>query len=285
MEIKKIDLLFVAISAVAIVALATASDRWIEGSTSLVIAILCSSTMLLCYLEVYRRMQKSLERVLKTTNELNANNNKLLANHYKQIESLLSVFKFVDLIYPLPETRGWAASPDFLKQIIEIVYSDRPKIVVEASSGVSTVIIGYCLKKNGCGKVISFEHEEKYIKATQKLINLHGLQDFVELVHAPLKSISIHGEQHDWYDISDFSLENTSIDLLVVDGPPGASKKLARYPALPMMYEQLSHNAKVILDDGKRNDEKEIARMWQKEWKVDCSSLNLEKGGFLFSKR
>jgi hypothetical protein len=55
------------------------------------------------------------------------------------------------------------------------------------------------------------------------------------------------------------------VDMLFVDGPPGATWPLARYPAMPIFRDRLTADAVVYLDDGVRADEREIAARWARE--------------------
>jgi predicted O-methyltransferase YrrM len=198
-----------------------------------------------------------------------------------QIESLFSIFSILKLQFPLPTTRGWAASPDLLKEIISLTHRQKPQLVVEASSGVSTLIIAYCLQRLGTGKLISLEHEEKFAQITQNNLSLHGLDDVATVIYAPLVEVEINGAKWLWYDLTKVEIPG-AIDLLIVDGPPGTTQKLARYPAVPMLHKKLSKDAMVLLDDGARSDEAKIVEQWMEELKMTHAEyLPLEKGAYL----
>lgn len=59
-------------------------------------------------------------------------------------------------------------------------------------------------------------------------------------------------------------LRNTQQTILVlVDGPPGDTGPLARFPALPHLLKQFSdHKIHLVLDDYDRAEEKAIAKKW-----------------------
>ncbi|MES9855801.1 MAG: hypothetical protein ABW166_04240 [Sedimenticola sp.] len=40
--------------------------------------------------------------------------------------------------------------------------------------------------------------------------------------------------------------------MLVIDGPSGFIQKHSRYPALPLLFDKLSNNGMVFLDDAAR---------------------------------
>ncbi|MCW8911244.1 MAG: class I SAM-dependent methyltransferase, partial [Gammaproteobacteria bacterium] len=63
-----------------------------------------------------------------------------------------------------------------------------------------------------------------------------------------------------WYSIK--SMPVNSIDMLVIDGPPGFIQPNSRYPALPVLNDRLSNNCKIFMDDASRDDEKNIIQLW-----------------------
>ena len=60
------------------------------------------------------------------------------------MQSIYSIFQFNT---PLPATRKMAASPDFLKLLVDTILSEKPKLVVELGSGISTILTGKALEK------------------------------------------------------------------------------------------------------------------------------------------
>jgi hypothetical protein len=52
------------------------------------------------------------------------------------------------------------------------------------------------------------------------------------------------------------------VDVLVVDGPPGDTGLLARYPAVPVLRKAMSPTCVVLLDDANRADEQAIGKRW-----------------------
>lgn len=249
------------------------------GDAVLIILIILSTVLvLIVFLEISRSIQKKHEfwhrKQLQQQEQL-----------YSQIESLFSLFFTLQPKMAFPDMRSYAASPDLLKKIMEVVLTDRPGFVLEASSGVSTLVIAYCLKLLGKGRVVSLEHDTKYATISQQLISSHGLEDIASIVHAPMKVFLINGNNWLWYDKDRIDIEQR-IDLLIIDGPPGDLQKLARYPALPLLHIHLSDQAKIILDDGYRDDEKAIAALWEKEFDdLVPQFLALEKGAYLFQKQ
>jgi hypothetical protein len=90
------------------------------------------------------------------------------------------------------------------------------------------------------------------------------LTKYVEVVHAPLVDVDVAGETFRWYDLS--KVEGlTDLDIVFVDGPPGTTGPLARYPALPLLRDRCAPGARFILDDAARPDERAIVQRWVRE--------------------
>ena len=78
----------------------------------------------------------------------------------------------------------------------------------------------------------------------------------------------------------------SEIDFLIIDGPPSKGSHYARYPAIPLLFDKLSKDAIIILDDSKRKMEQEIVEKWKKEF--DCFNfeyLDNDKGLYILRKK
>jgi hypothetical protein len=202
-------------------------------------------------------------------------------SQFTQMEAILGLTWAIDPAVPLPNTRGWAASPDLLREIFRQVLAEPPELVIEASSGTSTLVIAYALQRLGRGRVIALEHEAEYAERTRQYIATHGLQDRATVVHAPLVRHEVDGQGMLWYDLTRLVLPGP-IDLLVVDGPPDTVQPMARYPAVPLLRSRFNNETRVILDDGARHDERVTADRWSSRFKARSREyLDLEKGGWL----
>jgi len=200
---------------------------------------------------------------------------------FRQVEALFSLFSTLRPDLPFPDTRDWAASPDFLKKLTELILKQKPQMVAEAGSGVTTLVIGYCLKRLGRGKVISLEHDERFVTTTNELINFHGLTEFACVIHCPLVKVDIGDETFSWYSTEGLRFERP-IDVLVVDGPPAGDEEFPRYPALPLLSAHLARNAFILLDDGRRAGESRTNKRWTAEFApITSEFLPTEKGAFL----
>jgi len=197
---------------------------------------------------------------------------------FRQLEALQGLYAELGLKASLPPTRGWAASPDFLLELARHARTVRPQTVVECSSGTSTLVLARCMQLNGAGKVLSLEHDPYYAAQTRAQLVQHGLQDWAEVLDAPLRPQSLGGEEWPWYDVG--ALPGAlAIEMLVIDGPPLATRAMARYPAGPLLFPRLSTQAYIFLDDAGRSDELAILQRWQQEFPaLRQSARTCEKG-------
>jgi predicted O-methyltransferase YrrM len=189
----------------------------------------------------------------------------LVKTQTREIEALLQLYSRVDPREPMPPSGKWALNPQGLLNLYALVQRHRPQVVVELGSGTSTVWIGYALAPNGGGQLFSIDHDEEYAGQSSQMVRLHRDQMApTEVRHAPLKEISVGGQAFRWYDAARLA-DIERIDLLIVDGPPARTGPQARYPAMPVLREQLSDGALVVLDDAGRDDEHKIIERWLQE--------------------
>jgi predicted O-methyltransferase YrrM len=162
-----------------------------------------------------------------------------------------------------PLNLGWQLSSQAMHEVVRHVLLEQPKVVVECGSGASTMWIGRALRRVGEGRVIALENSADWVAIVTGLLQHEGLSG-VEIRHAPMEPIQVAGHEQPWY--SDSAIADVEeIDLLLVDGPPGRTNKLARYPAVPALRDKLRPGATVMLDDCHRRDEKETLRKWLAE--------------------
>lgn len=193
-------------------------------------------------------------------------------NLYKQQQALASIHSLIDLRSPLPVMGEWAASPDFLTVISEIILDQKPETIVECGSGVSSVVAGYLLEKNERGRIFSLENKNNFYEKNNHLIARHNLSQYVSIVHAPLVESKVNDNSYEWYDTTQIA-DLESIDVLIIDGPAGN-----RYPVLPLLFNQLSDNVFVIIDDCKREKDSTNVLRWLAEFSFEAEWINTEKG-------
>ncbi|MFD2191862.1 class I SAM-dependent methyltransferase [Pistricoccus aurantiacus] len=203
---------------------------------------------------------------------------------YAQLESLSWLQRRLAIKGQLPPLRGWATSPDVLLRLHTHIMATRHQVIVEFGSGASTLLIADALRQNGSGKLISIEHSDHYGAQTLATLQAERLEGWVDLRIGDLEAWEDeHLNPKDaekpsrWYPLS--LLEGIEqVDLLWVDGPPGATCLFSRYPALPALAGKLSPNAEVWMDDTVRQEEKDICERWANDHDFELEYYPLEKG-------
>ena len=191
-------------------------------------------------------------------------------NPYSEIQNRLC------LTQPLPYTPDWSAAPDFISLIVDYALQAKPGVILECSSGLTTLALARCCQINQRGRVISLENGEEYAEQTRLQLQQFALQDYAQVIDAPLQKVTL-GRDYDWYSLE--SLPDVSIDMLVIDGPPGFIQKNSRYPSLPLLFDRLADHCSVFLDDAARDDEKALVAQWQNEFSgVEHEYLDFERG-------
>ena len=203
-----------------------------------------------------------------------------LDSAYNQLEYREWLLKEIDWKgLPIVGSRHFAASPDFLYELYQFLRIEQPKVIVEASSGLSTLICAKYAEKNENSDplVISLESSKKYAGITQMKLKEEGLDSYANVLHAPL----VQSGETEWYDTSklELLLGTQKIDVLVVDGPPASKNDMARAPAFTMLKKFLSPDAVIILDDSNRKGEKKIIASWLSKYDLVVEQdIPTEKG-------
>jgi len=143
----------------------------------------------------------------------------------------------------------WAISDDLATYITQHFEATDPKVVVEFGSGRSTVLMGGLVGDGG--SVTSFEQSPVYAEQT-----------FVEIRNMPWVNLVTTKIVDGWYagvDVPD------QIDFVLVDGP-GPCKDRTRRPAMDKVYDKLSPNAFVVVDDANRVTAQEDVDSWLRDY-------------------
>lgn len=176
-------------------------------------------------------------------------------------QAVAGFYKFMKTELPL-NLGDWAVSAHFLNRLVKEIYLREPDLIVECGSGTSTLVASSCLKDIGKGKIISLDHLDKYAEKTSNLLAVEELDDWANVITAPLKDYELDIGKFKWYG-EKFSENITGkIDMLIIDGPPASLQKFSRYPAIPLLKEFLADDYLILLDDTNRKDEKEIVQRW-----------------------
>ncbi len=234
------------------------------------------------------RMRSLQSKLTSTANSLDVDCSKVTKelteldkNIFSQNESLINIHSLLDIRLPLPKMRGWAISPDFAELLLSEILIRKPANIVEFGSGVSTIITGYALEINNKGHLTSYDHDIFYGDKTAQSLKNHGLSKFATVIDTPISKVNINGRDCNWYGINPATIPK-KIDMLVIDGPPAKTDNEARFPALPFLIEHLANDAVIILDDGIRQQEKDICKQWVAMFpEFTAEYVETEKGAFI----
>lgn len=183
-----------------------------------------------------------------------------------ELSGVLAVYEVLKPMQPYPPFGGWAIAGDCARRLVDSIMTESPRWIVEAGSGLSTVLVARTLQLiGGEGQLISLEHDEAWREKTQMLVDEHGVSQHCRIVYAPLVELDVGEERYMWYDLSEVDLPE-AIDLLFIDGPPKAVGDLARFPAIPLLYDRLSQGAVILMDDADRPDERKAVSRWQSDY-------------------
>lgn len=230
------------------------------------------------------------ERIQERFDKLERHLDRLSLNVIRQLEAFIQLQGCLGPI--LAPLHGWSISADLALLLVRLVQMEPPDLVVEFGSGVSTSVllaalglVGPAAEGAGAGsghasQLIAFEHLPQCHAATEELIRASSHRHWAQVRLAPLEPWSDASGTFSFYGgleaigacLAPLRRLTRSVRLLVfVDGPPGNTNPRARYPALPLLLEQLERGSgrgpnlavNLILDDFERREEQEVASAWE----------------------
>jgi hypothetical protein len=241
------------------------------------------------------------DELIRVRKFLDAVINREVKNAARQVQASAAVQHYIergDLLPFHPESDSWPISPDFAYTLLHLLETRDYDLIVEFGSGLSTVLVARSLAKLDLKRpdkpptrFLSFDHLPEYHDRTRDLLRQADLVDRVELCLAPLADYSApNGRTYPYYScqerISAFAgaqpLAGLKV-LAIIDGPPQATGEHARYPAGPLLAKVFQEaSLDLLLDDLIREDERQVAKMWEEEFQAagrSCKSriLKLQK--------
>ena len=184
----------------------------------------------------------------------------LLRQQTREVEALVQLFQGFTPRAPMPSSGGFALNPTDLLDLLHLIRTRRPRLVLELGSGTSSVWIAYALQETG-GRLISLDHDAGYAAKTRAALAQHGLTEVAEVRDAPLRPVVLDGRSFPWYDTEALA-DLRGVDMLLIDGPPEKTGPDARYPAMRVLEDRLADTATVVFDDAHRQAEREALRRW-----------------------
>ena len=263
MKLQKRDCVQIAIIAILYVALSLTFLNLFSEISSVLSLTLLLIIILIIILDKYRRIDDRQK------------------NSFNSLESHVSLINSLKPVFPLWHKDGFSACSDYLNIVAREILIRKPKQILECGSGLSTIVSSYILQRNNLGKIHSLEHLNWVVDAVNKELKYHNLSEYSKVVHSPLQEVSTSLGTQMWYkhDIID---ELGEIDMVIVDGPPKHTNKMARFPVLELVYEKLAKDAIIIMDDADRKDEKEILIIWKQKYpNSNIRKIQTQKGAVI----
>jgi predicted O-methyltransferase YrrM len=165
---------------------------------------------------------------------------------------------------------GWSLDRHTAHELSATLHHRQPRIVVEAGSGSSTVLLGEYAARTGA-TVVSLEHSRVHHALTAQRLRERGLTDHVRLVLADLGNRDTLFGSMPWYR-ADLP---TAIDFALIDGPPGT---VGRSAAMPALWPSLAGEWRVWLDDAHRDGELSAVAVWAGAYPITVETVALPKG-------
>ncbi|MFV9484353.1 hypothetical protein ACNI3T_10955, partial [Christiangramia sp. ASW11-125] len=164
---------------------------------------------------------------------------------------------------------SWAISPNAILHILNDIVINRRKAIIEFGAGSSTFYIAKLIDSLQLETTFySIESDPEWSKELVRQLKILKLDHCVTIITTPIveapSNLSLKG-QKTWYDIeiiNSYLEKEIKFDLVIVDGPVGASTPFSRYSAIPFLKNSLKSHFSVFLDDVNRNDEKVIIEEW-----------------------
>jgi hypothetical protein len=182
----------------------------------------------------------------------------------RQIEAVVQMYTALGGQSLTPLSGRWAMDPIGLTALIHHVDQHHPALVLELGGGTSTVWLQRALSRHGGGRLVSVDHDGRFLDATRKWLAGEPGGGLAQVRHAPLEAMEVSGRLTSWYQPSSFD-DLVGIEMLIVDGPPQSVGPWARFPALPLLVDRLADEAWIVLDDAERPDERRIVEAWLEE--------------------
>jgi hypothetical protein len=154
---------------------------------------------------------------------------------------------------------GWALDPATIRLLWRQLWLDRPRVIVEWGSGVSTVVFAVyaALSRSRHGRqcvVLAMEQDVRFKAETERRLEKENLSEFATLFHAPVREGP--------YDLVRLGAAppERAVDWILIDGPSGPPG--CRSWTLPALRGHCGSGARWFLDDGFRDGELAILQQW-----------------------
>lgn len=166
----------------------------------------------------------------------------------------------------------WAAWKEYLVGCLEAVETATGPIL-ECGAGLSSLIIADHALRHGL-KLWTLEENEAWAKHIAALADRLALPNLT-LVYAPIRDY----DGYRWYDAPLERLPKR-FGVVACDGPAAHQAPYNRYGLVPVMGERLQPGGTILLDDGARDAEREIAERWAATLNTRAERIGVDKPFF-----
>lgn len=238
-------------------------DRWFGTSTSVPVEIVTGTRTRL--LDARRDGLVPLDAALSTRAELRLPGQLLrMMGAVQSTDTLPTDFEEAIVGLPVGE---WALDRTALSQLVEVYRRRRPPHVAEFGSGTSTVLLAALARESGVEwpAIVSFEQDPAEVAKVRATLRARGLDQFVDVVHAPLTPVVVGGMKFLCYSpgVIAEALDRRPPTLVIIDGPSQVSGG-SRYPTLLLSQRHIAAPATFLLDDAWRDEELTIGEYWSR---------------------
>ncbi len=162
----------------------------------------------------------------------------------------------------------WPATVECLEKMAWLVSRTQGPIL-ECGSGLSTIILGLLVRKQGA-EIWSLEHSPEWHARVNRMLRLYSFKNS-KLCLTPLRNY----EDFTWYSTPPERFPK-DFRLVICDGPPGSTPG-GRYGLLPVMGDYLAPDCVILFDDAARGGETDTLRQWEEEFGVKVNMLGAER--------
>jgi len=181
------------------------------------------------------------------------------------------------------ELGRWSIAADTIAWLIDFLQRERPQIVLEFGSGISTICLCVMLQRihgtNGF-RLLSLEQDSIQAQKTRNRLSTLDGGVSCRVVHVPLIPAVVAGQATSFYDIDGIDSQHFvwlgKAEFVFIDGP--AAEGPSRYGTLTKVRSYLASDARFAMDDAFREEELLVGSLWEQEGIVVEGVLTHGKG-------
>lgn len=181
----------------------------------------------------------------------------------------------------IPSGGNFYPEEDVLVLLAEEVLNSHPTHALALGGGVAVAVIARAQQLAGGGDLWVLEDDDRRIGLIGAM--LAAIDARATVIEAGLEEYDNHNL---WYPRHRLGRVPPQIDLMFIDGPGHYAGRMPRWPAGPELFDRLSPDGVVILDDGKRVKEKKALERWARDFPaLEQIQTKTSGGAVLLSRR